>query len=637
MSNIYKFYHNKGKIEEIYAFVGNLLYDLNISIEDLEKYYTQEKDNKIIAKIFDSQELEKITKNSIKVIFIDDNIYPDDTIETIKFKLLKYLDKYCYEELYMYSFVKYNLDKKSIYNDLTNNNKIYLTKIILSNFLNNIGKQELLEKIPNKQFYDLEDFYRIDFGDDTIIKTSLGQKFVINNKEISYVIDPFNAINIDPILDNYSQDIISTSNKNLLFEYNIVSNIIYFVLLEDTKSIDSDDTPIESIIKIYYPYIYNDDIKDIETFISNKSKYYSRTEKIINSASFVQYNASISLFNKIGEGESIKYNKIGVKNIELNLHPENSFNFPIDMVFKLINSNKDRPLIKYNPGKGQENIYRLYSEKRSSSGRKIPFVKKSIIFQLMKTIGNKKSVSIYNYNKDKIPIILQFNTDGVINVKIINNKPVNLQFIQEKILSTLNPVVEILQQKLLDTGYKFNYFTNILDKNVEILNIQYYSELEVDKTINLTQIKSCISNVFNIKNYNLTSGISMRYKRVSNYNEMNAIDSSIVELFKLQYKESDIIKNIVDNYKVTEEVAREKIVAVINSLQLVQNLYRSNRIKIKNNPGFLTTIEKDKFKNLIYINVHNIDNLEYIDNITIFINSILKITQQINIDEKEQR
>ena len=58
----------------------------------------------------------------------------------------------------------------------------------------------------------------------------------------------------------------------------------------------------------------------------------------------------------------------------------------------------------------------------------------------------------------------------------------------------------------------------------------------------MTQIKSCISNVFNIKTYNLTSGISMRYKRVSNYNEMNAIDSTIVELIKLQYKESDILK-----------------------------------------------------------------------------------------------
>ena len=126
------------------------------------------------------------------------------------------------------------------------------------------------------------------------------------------------------------------------------------------------------------------------------------------------------------------------------------------------------------------------------------------------------------------------------------------------------------------------------------MNVQYYSEIEVDKNINLTTIKSCVSNVFNIKDYNLKTGISMRYKRVSNYNEMNAIDSSIVELIKLQYKETDILKNIVDNYKISEETAREKITSVINNLQLVQNLYRTKTIRIKNNPGFLTTIDKDK-------------------------------------------
>ena len=39
MSNIYKFYHNKGKIEDIYTFVGNLLYDLNISSEVLSDFF----------------------------------------------------------------------------------------------------------------------------------------------------------------------------------------------------------------------------------------------------------------------------------------------------------------------------------------------------------------------------------------------------------------------------------------------------------------------------------------------------------------------------------------------------------------------------------------------------------------------
>ena len=237
MSNIYKFYHNQGKIEKIYVFVGDLLYNFNISLSYLENLYIKDRDGDIIKKIFYKDELDKITSNKIQVNFIDDNIYSDDTIETVKFKLLKYIGKYSYEELYMYGFTNYNIDKKAIYNDLTNNNKNVLTKLLFSNFLNNIGRQDLIDQLPIKDSYTLEEIYKLPLGEDDsmLIKTAIGQKFVINEKEISYVIDPFTTITIDPILDKYSQDIISTSNKNLLLEYQVVNNIIYFVLLEDIE------------------------------------------------------------------------------------------------------------------------------------------------------------------------------------------------------------------------------------------------------------------------------------------------------------------------------------------------------------------------------------------------------------------
>ena len=332
MSNIYKFYHNTGKIEKIYIFVGDLLFNENISLSELEKIYNSDRNSKIITTIFNQDELKKILDNKIEVIFVDDNIYNDDTIEHVKFKLLKYVGKYSYEELYLYGFTEYNVDRMIIYNELTNNNTNPMTKLMLSNFLNNIGKQHLITSIPSKETYSLEDFYNLSLSDENVIKVSLGQKFTTPNKSLSYTIDPFNSVVIDPFLEKYSQDIVSTSNKNLLFEYNLLNNVIYFVLLEDVESMVSDNISMSSLIKVYFPYIYNDDIEDFETYILNKNKYYSRTEKILNSNSFNQYNSSISLFNKLSENDEIKYNTIGLKNIELNLHPINTFNFPIDIV-----------------------------------------------------------------------------------------------------------------------------------------------------------------------------------------------------------------------------------------------------------------------------------------------------------------
>ena len=645
MSNIWKFYHNTGTIDTIYIFVGDLLYTYNIELQAIKTMYINDRENPVIKKIFLTQEeLEKITRNNINVEFIDDTIYPDDSVETVKFKLLiairEFMGSTSFEELYLYGFTEYKIDKLLVYNKLTNNNRIELDKTRLIDFLNNIGKSELIERlsIQDKQVYNLDDFYDIPLEPDSVTKVAIGQRFILDRKEITYSLDPFTTIKIDPVLEQNARDIISTTNKNLLFEYDIVNNVIYFSSLQDIEGIASPEIPISSLIKTYFPYLYNDGIEDLEAFNLVKSKYYSRTEKMIESASFKQYNASISLFNRLSSDELVSYNKIGLKTVELKIHPEIPFNFPIDTVFRLINSSRDKPMIKYNPGKGQENIYRLYTERRSSSGKKIPLMKRTLIFQLMKTIGMRKSVTIYCYGEttNKTPMFIQFNPDGMINVRIINNRPISLSILQQLINDNVNPILQVLQDRLENTGYKFTLFKSILDKNVEVVNLQYYSEIEISKNINLTSIKSCISNVFNIQNYNLSSGgISMRYKRVSNYNEMNSIDSSIVELIKLEYRESDIVKNIVDNYKISEESAIEKITSVVNNLQLVQNLYRSRSIKIKNNPGFQTTIERDRFKNRILIDVQNIDHFEYIDNITRFIDSIIRISQQISIGERE--
>ena len=49
----------------------------------------------------------------------------------------------------------------------------------------------------------------------------------------------------------------------------------------------------------------------------------------------------------------------GVDTLEFIMHPQYSFNLPLDIVFKLLHSTEDVPMIKYNPGKGQEKMFRI--------------------------------------------------------------------------------------------------------------------------------------------------------------------------------------------------------------------------------------------------------------------------------------
>lgn len=55
------------------------------------------------------------------------------------------------------------------------------------------------------------------------------------------------------------------------------------------------------------------------------------------------------------------------------MHPLTSIKLPLEILFKIINSSDDMPLIKYNPGNRMENIYRLYTgENYATNGSKIP-------------------------------------------------------------------------------------------------------------------------------------------------------------------------------------------------------------------------------------------------------------------------
>ena len=93
----------------------------------------------------------------------------------------------------------------------------------------------------------------------------------------------------------------------------------------------------------------------------------------------------------------------------------------------------------------------------------------------------------------------------------------------------------------------------------------------------------------------------MRFKRVNNYNEMTAIESTIIDLIQNEVEQEIIIKNIRENYGLNEKNVIELLKDVLNSIQIIEKTGKKKKIKLKNNPGFFTTIKQDQFKNNITI------------------------------------
>jgi cobalamin biosynthesis protein CobT len=112
---------------------------------------------------------------------------------------------------------------------------------------------------------------------------------------------------------------------------------------------------------------------------------------------------------------------------------------------------------------------------------------------------------------------------------------------------------------------------------------------------------------------------------------MNSEESYIIELIKQKFSETDILEKLKDSFNLSIEDARTRLIDVINSLKLLQNTFNHKKITIKNNPGFLTVFKKTSSNNLS-ITIENIDNINYLDTIPMYIDSLTKILFN-NIDD----
>ena len=138
MSNIFKIYiNNNNNLTDLYLFIKNkyLSNVLQESIETLQSKYSNSKlfieseiFNNIFSNDFDELDIKFIKDFDINIYFVDQNIYYDDTLETIKFKFLKYFNnnfktnQLSFEEIFMYALINKQFNPAEIYNSLTNNN-----------------------------------------------------------------------------------------------------------------------------------------------------------------------------------------------------------------------------------------------------------------------------------------------------------------------------------------------------------------------------------------------------------------------------------------------------------------------------------------------------------------------------------
>ena len=268
----------------------------------------------------------------------------------------------------------------------------------------------------------------------------------------------------------------------------------------------------------------------------------------------------------------------------------------------------------------------------------------------MRILSKETSIGFYiteNYLQNKFDILCEFMENGNIHIKV--NCPILISKDQAEVLikkavneNILIHVVNYLKQ----SGYEYNIFNSFFDDNIEIIDINYTFKRQNKKILKFNNFTGCISSIFNLlsKDALKTSDKNqLTYKRVSGFKVMDSIKAFITIQRQKGLIGPNLINSMMENFPVkipTHDKANEILAEWNDEINTTIETFGNKLIKLENNPGFETIItnELSSGENNSVVIVKNINNIEYIKYLSVFITSLLKIlTKKITLKENKDR
>lgn len=581
---------------------------------------------------------EKLSVSNVK--YSDQRIFPDDTIESIKRKIISELDQpISYDEIYLVASIKTFLSKDALIKILTCNHGLTVSQerliTLCMNLKNNSTLIDLCSRVLNDDIdyeNDLQSFLLEIQNKAEFIDVALGQTL---QHDYPMPANPVRGVIHDSYLKKALPDLIKTKNKTVLLEYGIIhENVINVYFASDVLTPDDDETN-KTIIKLYFPYLYEKGIFTVETLNTRKSELMSETTKLIDD-NFLQHCNGVKLlhdvYNLRENPVDLNYIERGITSIHFVMKPSKHFSISLESLFKVLETDKQTPLIKITPPGQTEKMFRLYSPGFATNGKRIPLLTKPKILRLDNEIGKQNRIAIYMEQRIEgfvCEIICEIASNANIHVKATFRKALSYHTVYNNQIDSvlrecLNPVL-IKTRSFLEstTGNSIELFCSIAVPTIEILNITYVSHLKETPMIQAKKIMGCISSVFNVI-HETSSEITMRYKRVSNYNERIGTEAYINEQVRKEMTDDFIIEGLVKNrLAINEEAAQKILMNYLTEEKVLEATHKFNRNRTKQ-PGFLTILWRENTQ--LNIEINDINQIWYIRLLEIYIDSLIRIS-----------
>ena len=594
-------------------------------------------------------------------------LHLDDSIRVVKNKILKELEnKVSYKELYLFTKKHQQIDPIVAIETVKD---VELDESAIKQILNRLQIDSSEFHLPEGKKYSYDELKEFIFENgsksiDQEITIPVGQKFE-NEQPIFFEANPLSEqslIDVPPLFSFENSLLMNFLDPNMPQE-------IHVCLAKDVFEYHKSHKNLAKIAEIFFPFLYKDRILNSATLEEKSIVLLEESNEKLTENIWKLYENVDFFYDIYRERKTeLPYIENGIKSFFVNIESNLIKILHLDTIFKNIHATKTIPFIKYNPGFRRENVYRLYSEKISTSGKKIPFLSQNEILKLSKETGKTGQISMYMI-QDNIQFYIHFNKDGKIIAQIVSKIPIQSSQINEVIQKYIQPEFEKLNILLYDTGYTMEQFVGckasvetggILRKTSEpdagvrstdadglyererssnsykcgvsskmnfdtnnVEQMDYGLSIQIQKKMDLEKYRNCISSLFDVSGpMNILEGIKLRFKRVENYEEMDQISLIINNEYSRTREIEDVIRVLMRDptVKMTEEQARDSVIKFFGEHTLI----RGNLLE---NAGFPVVIKLDQTTNILDIYVEQINRPEYIPILKTYFDSILRIFQ----------
>ena len=595
-------YDRRGQPASVYVFTGR---DHEVPPEEL----------------FRKEQLDDYKKNNTQIIQSAQFIFGDDSIHTIKAKIASEINKTAQvsmDECYMFYTETQPIEPIDFFNQTTGNNQTPLYGYKLGQSLFNTGFSEKhTRNIPYKQRYTYSDILAMDIHRVQLFKP-LGMEFT-DYYDFTYSGNPFQVLQTEtPTFENRGRNVIIAMDNNLLFNY-AVTDTIHMVTLETLLEYCEDNGFDESYFtRTYFPALAKDNVltqSDLEKWPRPDLKFNK------------PYHENVQFLHELNRGirgttERITYSEDGIARIKFTIHARGGISLPLETLFKDIHCTTEIPVIKFNPGKSKENIYRLFTENTTRQGTKIPVLPKSTVIADSKRTDRPHTITFYMHGDDTTYISLDETAN--IDVEIIFKTPTRLAEAENMIREQYRDIESMLNRILMRTGFSIPSLKSLSQTNVEVSNVEYSIAVRSEKGIKPEKCASLFGSIFNIidKKKNM---FELNYKRVDNYKEMDAVNRTIHDGYNASASDKEILDRLMQNYQFSEKVAQQKMSEFLDGFNRIRNRFTNKGLHIVENPGFPATLQYVPFENQIIFSIKDLNSIHYIAFVRAYVDSLIRI------------